>query len=115
MDDWGLSFTPDMIDGSRRIVVNCQTADDALSCAEVLDEIGILYGDGESPIKKVGRRYAEYKESFCFYIDGLRLYYGPNSSTYDKPWSSYEKCTFNGVNVTDISDSSFDNIIGGGK
>lgn len=54
MDDWGLSFTPDMIDGSRRIVVNCQTADDALSCAEVLDEIGILYGDGESPIKKSG-------------------------------------------------------------
>lgn len=115
MGDWSVDFSPDMIDGSRQIVINCQNADDALNCAEALDEIGVRYGNKESATKDVEQRSREYKEDFCFYIDGLRLYYGPKRSTHGDPWLNYEKCTFNGVNVTDISDSSFDDIIGGGE
>lgn len=115
MDDWDMDFHPDMIDGTRDVVINCQTESDALACAEVLDDIGVRYGNGESATHNLEGRCDDYKADFCFYVSGHRLYFGPKRSTYDHPWCNYEKCTFNGLNVTDISDTSFEDVIGGGE
>lgn len=115
MDNWDMDFRPDMIDGSRHIVINCKNIDDAFDCAEVLDDLGVRYGDQEPPTKEVRKRYREHGNDFCFYIEGYRLYYGPKYSTNDRHWCDYEKCTFNGLNVTDISDTSFEDVIGGGE
>lgn len=113
MNGWSVDFSPDMIDGTRNIVINCRNEDDASDCAEVLEELGVRYGNKEPATKEIRERSRDYKENFCFYIEGFRLYYGPIHSTNDHPWNRYEKCTFNGVDIPDISDDSFSDIIGG--
>ena len=115
MDDWSVDFSLDMIDGTRQIVVNCKNIDDAIDCANALHGLGVRYSFGDSPVDGVESKYREHRSNFCFYVRGLTLYYGPKYSTTRNPWSQCEKCTFNGLNIPDISDDSFSNIIGGGE
>lgn len=115
MDDWSVDFSLDMINGTRRIVINCKNMDDAIDCAHALHELGVRYRSGNSPKEDLESKYKEYRSDFCFYVQDRIVYYGPKRSTMDNPWSQYEKCTFNGLNIPDISDDSFSNIIGGGR
>ncbi len=110
---WDNTFTMDVLTDNSRVAVNCPDEELERELAALLDERGIEYNGGGSPIG-VTRVWGKYGEDFCYYISGKTVWRGPKSSTTESPWRSFEKYTFHGEpqDGTEIDDDSFCSIIG---
>ena len=108
---WDEIFTMDMLTDSSRVAVNCPTEELEREFATLLDEYGIRYPNGDSPLKE--NYWKRYLENFCYYVEGKVIRYGPKSSTEESPWNRYEKYTFQDEpqDDTEIDDSDFYSII----
>lgn len=109
---WDEIFTIDMLTDSSMVMVNCPTEELEREFATLLDERGIRYPNGDSPLRE--NHWGRYGVDFCYYIKDKEVRYGPKRSTNESPWSRYEKYTFQGEpqDDTEIDDSDFYSIIG---
>ena len=91
---WDEIFTIDMLTDSSMVTVNCPTEELEREFATLLDERGIRYPNGDSPLRE--NHWGRYGVDFCYYIKDKEVRYGPKRSTNESPWSRYEKYTFQG-------------------
>ena len=106
---WDEIFTIDMLTDSSMVAVNCPTEELEREFATLLDEHGIRYPNGGSPIEN--SHWGAYELDFCYYVKEKVVRYGPKRSANESPWSRYEKYTFQGEPQEEIDDSDFYSII----
>lgn len=108
---WDEPFDTSMLIDGCEIAINCPEEDLERELAAILADYGITYPNGSKP---TGEKYWwRYKKDFCYFVQGTIAKRGPKSSTNDRPWSRFKKCTFYGEQEQEeISDESFYAILG---
>lgn len=108
---WETPFEISMLENSR-VAIHCPGGSDAEGLMEILENCGVKWCTGESPLT-TNNCWDAYKEGTVYYIVNRVMTYGhiENSNIHRE----YARCTFYGVDTPDFdvaSDDEFRSLLG---